>query len=163
MRRFIASIETPRGPYTTRSIEVEAATYDEAWQKAEAQLDTEAGEFQRGVNEVPVYTIDMPGAFECFWTGTGVAQGQRYSDDADLERGALELKLAYEQGQVIPRGKGRSIRLTLPSEEAVQVLWEYAAVLLDSNLGGDQEHTEMRAARNVMARCVKAVGKELTW
>lgn len=105
-------------------------------------------------------TIDMPGAFETFWTGTGVAQGQVYVDDDEaLEAGAKELRHAYDVGKSIRRGRGYSMRLTLTTPEAVEVLRDYADVCISSNLGGDVDYAEVRAARALVVRCNAALKK----
>jgi hypothetical protein len=97
------------------------------------------------------FTLNVPGAFHTFLSGTGAVAGNVYSDGA-IERGARELRAAYLGSREIRRGRGYSLRLELPSVEAVVVLAEYADACLHSNYGGDMDHSEVAAARVVLER-----------
>lgn len=107
--------------------------------------------------------VDIPGALDCFLDGTGAIQGQLYSDDPDQERGAQELRVAYRAARHIKRGHGYSVRVELPSIDAAVVLAEYAETCIHSNLGGDDEPSERRAAVAVLERIGKATDGRVTW
>jgi hypothetical protein len=108
-------------------------------------------------------TIDVPGAFECFFTGSGAYAGDPYSNDPEPEQGARDLVAAWKEAPTIRRGKGHSIRVTLPSVFAALVLAEYAEACLTSNYGGDVEQSEVRAARAVHARIEEATAGRVTY
>jgi len=101
--------------------------------------------------------IVVPGAFHCYLDGTGAVQGDIYSRDPEIERGAQELRDAYRNARRVRRGYGYSLRLDLPSPEAVQVLREYAESCVESILFGDPDAAELRAARAVITRCEQAL------
>lgn len=114
------------------------------------------------------FTVDIPGAFESFFTGTGAIQqagtpGYSYSDNPDMERGAIELRRAWETSTRLRRGRGHTDRVELSSVEAAIVLAEYAEVCLSSNFGGDREWSEINAARTVLARIEKATDGRVTF
>lgn len=109
------------------------------------------------------FVVDLPGAFEAYFSGTGVVAGDLYSTDPEQERGAAELRAAWDERESIKRGKGHSDRLTLPSVEAVVVLAEYASTCISSNYGGDLDYSEVAAARKVIARCSAATGGRVGW
>jgi len=109
------------------------------------------------------YIVDMPGAFDGYFSGTGVAQGEGYSMNADLERGGRELEAAYKSSRRIKRGKGYSLRLALPSVEAAQVLAEYAETCITVNLGGGDDHSEIRASHAVLEWIAQATDGRVRW
>jgi hypothetical protein len=83
-------------------------------------------------------TIDLPGKFDVYFSGSGVAQGQT-ENDPTLEK----LHAAYKAAVVIRRGKGRAIRLTLPDEGATDILValiDYAdtCYVVNSDLASDR-------------------------
>lgn len=98
------------------------------------------------------YTIDVPGAFETYFTGSGVYAGETYTDEPEIERGAKELREAWLNGRTIRRGKGHTLRVELPSVEATVVLAEYAMWCLGVNYGGDRDYAEIAAARKTLER-----------
>jgi hypothetical protein len=106
-----------------------------------------------------MYTIDVPGSVTSYLSGSSAVQGQPYSEDPEIERGAQELCTAYGTARRISRGRGFSLRLELPSREAVIVLDEYAEMCIESNLYGDPEPAELRAARQLRVRCAEAIGQ----
>lgn len=75
---------------------------------------------------IAVVSVSVPGAFESFFTGTGVYAGQTWSDDPDEERAAQELAAAWRDARHVKRGKGKSIELMHLSLGAALVLAEYA-------------------------------------
>jgi hypothetical protein len=100
-------------------------------------------------------TVDVPGAFDTYFSGTGVVAGQPYSDDADTERGAQELRTAWEERRVIRRGRGYTMRLELPSTHAVLVLAEHGEWCLSRN-SDEPDYSEVAAAWKVIDRCAAA-------
>ena len=107
------------------------------------------------VNEAPLsatLTVDMPGAMSTWWSGTGVIAGERYSDSPAEQAGAEEIARAWRERQVIRRGKGHSLRLTVSDPHALGVLADYAETLISINEGGDMDHSEVRAARTLIER-----------
>jgi hypothetical protein len=108
-------------------------------------------------------TVDIPGALDCFLGGTGAMQGQLYSNDPDEERGAQELRAAYRGGRHIRRGRGYTLRVELPSIEAAVVLAEYADTCIHSNLGGDDDASERRAAVRTLERIAAATDGRVAW
>lgn len=109
------------------------------------------------------YEVSVPGAFETFFSGTGVVAGNRYSDNPEEERGAAELRAAWNARTVTLRGRGCSLGLVLPSIEAAVVLAEYAATCLHANHGGDPEYSEIGAARKVLERVADATGHRVAY
>lgn len=101
-----------------------------------------------------LYTVMMPGAFDSFWTGTGVAQGQQWSDDPAEEAGARQLRRAWERAYAQRVGKGHRRMLQL-TRAAVQVLADYADACISSIEGSSDEGlgSELRAARQLRERC----------
>lgn len=101
-----------------------------------------------------LYTVMMPGAFDSFWTGTGVAQGQQWSDDPVEEAGARQLRRAWERAYAQRVGKGHRRMLHLTAA-AVQVLADYADACISSIEGSSDEGlgSELRAARQLRERC----------
>lgn len=113
----------------------------------------------------PPLVIDMPGAFETFWTGTGVAQGQPWSTVPEEEAGARELLAAWNNRRTIKRGFGVTHRLILRSREAVMCLCEYAEANVNINQQGsaeEREYAELRAARRIIEQC-EELREELGW
>jgi len=106
--------------------------------------------------------IDVPGAFETYFSGTGVMAGQQYTDEPEIERGARELRVAWLAARRITRGRGYSLRLELPSDEAACVLAEYAMWCLGAN-ADEPEYSEMDAARKVLRRVEKATDGRVRW
>lgn len=106
------------------------------------------------------FVIDMPGAFHAFFDGTGLAQGDRWSDDDEEELDAEALREAWRNRQTIKRGRGYSLRLVVPSAGAVAILRDYAETCVASNRGsGEPNGTEITAANILIARCDAAVGQ----
>lgn len=108
-----------------------------------------------------VFTVDLPGAFDSFFGGTGVAAGQGYSTDDDLERGARGLEAAYKTARRIRRGKGYALRLEISTVEGAAVLAAYADACLVTNAGADsysRDHAEVAAARKVIDQVATATG-----
>lgn len=105
----------------------------------------------------PVYTVDVPGAFETFFTCTGTYVGQRYSNDPDLELGSQKLRQAWLAAKTIKRGRGHTIRLECLSAEAAVVLAEYAHWCLSAN-SDEPDYSEVAAARTVHQRVETATG-----
>lgn len=95
-------------------------------------------------------TIDLPGRFDGFFEGTSEAQG---------DNGKTPLYLAYQTGKIINRSRGYSMRLTLPTEDAeeiLRVLREYAGDCIYFNQDQMREpgtQAEVAAARLVINRC----------
>lgn len=108
------------------------------------------------------FTVDVPGAFDSFFGGTGVMAGDPYSRHAEQQRGADELRAAWLAGTYVRRGKGHSIRLTLPSLEAVVVLAEYADACLAAN-SDEPDYSEVRAARAILERVGPATDGRVTY
>lgn len=106
-----------------------------------------------------IKTIELPGKFDSFFSGTGVVAGDPYSDDPLLETGARLLEAAYHDRYLIRRGKGYSLRLDIgshaTSEEivtaALHVLWDYADSCLVAN-SDEPDHSEVASAKTVLAR-----------
>jgi hypothetical protein len=119
-----------------------------------SRTDYEARE-TRG--DEPFAVIDMPGAFETYWTGSGVMAGEPYSADEDMEVGARLAAGAFRYGKTIKRGMGCSIRMKLYTREAVEVLLDYAETCATANRGGDMEWSEYRAALSLAAGCREAL------
>ncbi len=100
-------------------------------------------------------TVDIPGAFDTFFTGTGCYAGQPYTSDPEMERGSRELAAAYRSARHITRGKGYTLRAELPSIEAAVVLAEHAVWCIGRN-ADEPEYSEMSAARKVAERVEQA-------
>jgi hypothetical protein len=106
------------------------------------------------------FEVFVPGAFETFFSGTGVVAGDPYSQDPAMERGAKELREAWQGRTTFKRGRGRVYGLRLTSVEAAVVLAEYAEVclMLNSQQHGENDHSEKTAARKVLERIGDATG-----
>lgn len=76
-----------------------------------------------------VITIDLPGKFDSFFSGSSVGQGQTDMKVSGYP-GAPGLYKAYTEARHIKRGKGYSLRLTIPVDEhtrdVLDCLWDYA-------------------------------------
>jgi len=98
-------------------------------------------------------TVDVPGAFHTFLSGTGGAQG---------EDGETPFFLAYCTARRVARGRGYTLRLTVPASDAREVLGDlivYAEACISANQ--DQVHepgarSELAAAHKVLDRCLTA-------
>lgn len=107
--------------------------------------------------------IDMPGAFDSFFSMGSVGQG--LLDQAGYE-GAPGLYAAYDGSRKINRGKGYSLRLTIPAddmlEDVLYCLWHYAVTCAEVNKDNAHEdpeaRTEMYAGRT-MAQRVETVAR----
>lgn len=98
----------------------------------------------------PTVTIDMPGSFDEYFSGSSVGQGV-YDEPAAEQLGA-----AYTAAVYTRRGKGYTRCMTM-SAEAAWLLYEYAENPL---LGGDYTPAEIRGARTTRDRISMAL-KEL--
>lgn len=106
-------------------------------------------------------TVEFPGAFDCFFSGTSVAQGDPWSHIPEEEAAAVCLRESYKRAKRIKRGKGYSVRLEGLTVDAVSILACYAYYCLDGNYHGDKEYSEMDACRRVMERCNAVCGGRL--
>jgi hypothetical protein len=89
--------------------------------------------------------ITVPGAFDSWLSGTGVAQGQT-DGEPDLEA----FHRAYVNRRVIRRGRGTSVELVL-SRAAAEVMADSAADCISANVDtGADGASEVRAARKVL-------------
>jgi len=104
------------------------------------------------------YELFCPGAFETFFSGTGVVAGEPFSDDPVEQAAAEQVRQAYRESTSFKRGKGYLFGLRLESVEAVAIVASYADWCIHSNYGGEVEHTEVRAARKVLERAEKITG-----
>jgi len=109
------------------------------------------------------FTIMVPGAFDTFLSGTGVVQGDPWSSDPEQESDAAGMRAAYVSRKVIPRGRGYSMQMALPTIGAVVVLAEYAVACLNANQYGDMDYSEMAAARKLLERCSEATGGRVSY
>lgn len=105
-------------------------------------------------------TIDIPGAFDSFFSLSGVGQGETSREKAGY-LGAPGLYKAYTDSARINCGKGYRLRLTIPRDEMIDAvlycLWHYAdtcyCVNQDNASSGDNEaRTEMRAGQTTRLR-----------
>lgn len=93
-------------------------------------------------------TINLPGAFDSWFSGTGVAQGNTGEDNS-----LVLLAEAYRAAVRIKRGRGYSLRLSLPEnaeerEDLLHALRDYADYCLVAN-SDEPNHSEVAAARKV--------------
>lgn len=103
------------------------------------------------VTAEPTVTLSLPGKF-CDWLdGTNLAQGM---DDADPDCKAT--REAYSAGTLRRTPKGYSIKITTGDTTVLNVLREYADTCIDSNLNGEPDAAEVRAARTVIERATAA-------
>ena len=108
------------------------------------------------------FEVFVPGAFETFFSGTGVVAGDPYSSDPEQERGAAELREAWQGRTTFRRGRGYTLGLRLPSIEAAVVLAEYAEACLSAN-SDEPDYSEVAAARKVLERVEQATGGRVAW
>lgn len=110
-------------------------------------------------------TVDVPGAFDSFFSGTGVGQGQLIEDDLSL----VALHTAYRTSRRIGRSaRGYRLRFSFTDNslgrQAIEALIEYAdaCVVANADTVADRladpsdrasARTETAAARTVIARC----------
>jgi hypothetical protein len=109
-----------------------------------------------------VITIDLPGKFDNFFSGSSVGQGQF---DGSYPGGECLYK-AYMESKRITRGKGYSLRLTIPVDEhtrdVLDCLRDYGETCISANkdsTGSDNEpevrsdaYGEIAAGRKVCER-----------
>lgn len=120
--------------------------------------------------------IDLPGKFDSFFSGSSVAQNPKnYSHEADSQAGAEHLHAAYIDREMIPRGKGHSLRLRLAGpfdlvESALDVLTDYtdACRVANGDAAGDRyadpsdrasARAEITASLKVDERVAKALAQ----
>lgn len=94
--------------------------------------------------------IKIPGAFDSWFEGTGLLQGQ---DDSEPDIKAT--RLAWEAGRLVNVGRGHYTVVTA-TEEVLRVLAEYGEYCLDAN-ADEPEHSEIVAARKVIKRSREAL------
>jgi hypothetical protein len=96
-------------------------------------------------------TIDMPGKFSGFFSGSSVGQGQ--IEDSGYP-GAAALWEAYRHARRIHRGHGHTVRLTFPRADAADALAcldAYAESCLVAN-SDYPDHAEVASARTMRDR-----------
>ena len=96
--------------------------------------------------------IDMPGAFDAWFSGTSIGQGATDLTD-DLDKA---LQAAYQAATRTKRGKGYTLRLTFtdgaqPAAQVAATLWDYADFCLDANRD-EPISSEVAAARTLRKR-----------
>lgn len=100
-------------------------------------------------------TINLPGKFNDFFSGSSVGQGQT-SLEATGYPGAPGLYAAYLAAERRKVGKGYSYRLTIPVDEhtddVLRCLWEYADTCYWVNLDEPETRDEARAGQVVRDR-----------
>ncbi|MFJ3793521.1 hypothetical protein [Kitasatospora sp. NPDC090091] len=96
----------------------------------------------------PTATVSVPGAFAEWLEGTGAVQGD---DDSDPD--CLALRLAFENGRWVRRGRSQSLGIT-GDVTVMAMLAEYATTFL--NLGGDATHAELNGATKTLERAKAA-------
>jgi len=94
------------------------------------------------------YTVDLPGVFDSYFSGSSIAQGQT-NDLSDREA-----HTAYRSLVRIKRGRGSILRIT-GSRRALLVIREYAhnfieEVVIDREF--EHSSSELRAMRSVVER-----------
>lgn len=117
--------------------------------------------------------IDMPGAFDSFFSLSGVGQGIVGLRESGYP-GAPGLYKAYQESTRITRGKGYSLRLTIPRDEhthdVLDCLRDYAdtcAKVNEDNAYGtgldpadrNDAYGEMMAGRKTRERCDKLLAE----
>jgi hypothetical protein len=117
--------------------------------------------------------VDMPGAFDSFFSGSGVAQGERYSEEGSLLTiGGRLLTEAYQAAGRVKRGRGYIVPLRLSGaaevvRAALEVLIDYAetCVVIAGDTVEDRSadpqdradaRTEAAAARRTIERAKAA-------
>lgn len=101
-----------------------------------------------------LFTIDMPGAFDSYFSGTGIGQGQDLEDNADRA-----LYDAYRNATRIRSGKGYRLRMTVDLDGAAS-LAEYCDFCIGANSQtyGENINSELQAARKLLERIEDATG-----
>lgn len=99
------------------------------------------------------YTVRVPGKFATWFSGTGVAQGENMGHD----RADHELHDAWSRAFTVPAGSSATTVVTGLTKRAITSLIDYAGFCLDSNCD-EPDRSEMRAARQVIARCKAVLG-----
>jgi hypothetical protein len=119
-------------------------------------------------------TIDLPGKFDGFFSGSSVAQEslEKLTVDAGGYAGSVGLRKVYDAARRITRGKGYSLRLTIPRDEnaadIIECLRDYAdtcATVNEDNAYGrgldpqdrNDAYGEMMGGRKVRDLCDKAL------
>jgi hypothetical protein len=102
------------------------------------------------------YSITLPGRFDSAFSGSSPAQGQTDGED----RASVELALAYADREVVRRGKGSSMILTMTAD-GWNVLAEYASTYAEVwPYMDDDARADARVAREVLRRVSAALGDE---
>ena len=95
-----------------------------------------------------LYTIDVPGAFDSYFSGTGIGQGQELESESDRAFYA-----AYRGAKTIRSGKGYRLRMAVDLDGAA-TLAEYADFCIGANSQtyGENNGSELAAARTLLER-----------
>ncbi|MFJ5121922.1 hypothetical protein [Kitasatospora sp. NPDC088548] len=96
----------------------------------------------------PVATVSVPGSFADWLEGTGAVQGD---DDSDPE--CLALRLAFDSGKSVRRGRSYSLMIT-GDVTVMDMIIEYADTFL--NLGGEATQAELSGATRTLERATAA-------
>lgn len=109
-------------------------------------------------------TINLPGKFNDFFSGSSVGQGQTSLKDTGYP-GAPGLYAAYQNAERRKVGKGYSYRLTIPVNEdtdaILDCLWHYADTCYSVNLDEPDTRDEARAGLIVRDRVEDAQASRL--
>lgn len=101
-----------------------------------------------------IIVLDLPGAFDSYFSGSSVGQGQ--VETAGYPR-AKETYEAYKRATRFRRGKGYIVRLVIPKDVAQGVLytmWEYCDACLVAN-SDEPQYSEVSAAKRLLERIQK--------